>query len=93
MTVSTVSSHKVRLILMTPEMYHRYFREYENDPDLYLDKSKFVPYSYSEEKVDRYIQRQADLKRIPLAIMADDEIVGEVIIKNIERHCMSWNTF
>ena len=86
MTVSTVSSHKVRLIPMTPEMYHRYFREYENDPDLYLDKENYVPYSYSEEKVDRYIQRQADLKRIPLAIMADDEIVGEVIIKNIEEH-------
>ena len=71
---------------MTPEMYHRYYREYENDPDLYLNKAEFVPYSYSEEKVDRYIQRQADLKRIPLAIMADDEIVGEVIIKNIEEH-------
>ena len=71
---------------MTPEMYHRYFREYENDPDLYLNKAEYVPYSYSEEKVDRYIQRQADLKRIPLAIMADDEIVGEVIIKDIEEH-------
>ena len=86
MAVSTVSSHKVRLIPMTPEMYHRYYREYENDPDLYLNKAEFVPYSYTEEKVDRYIQRQADLKRIPLAIMADDEIVGEVIIKNIEEH-------
>ena len=86
MAVSTVSSHKVRLIPMTPEMYHRYFREYENDPDLYLDKENYVPYSYSEERVDRYIQRQADLKWIPLAIMADDEIVGEVIIKNIEEH-------
>ena len=57
-------------------MYHRYFREYENDPDLYPDKDKYTVYTYSKEKVDQYIQRQADLKRTPLAIMAGDEIVG-----------------
>ena len=36
--------------------------------------------------MDQYIQRQVDLKRIPLAIMTGDEIVGEIIIKNIEEH-------
>ena len=71
-----MAENKIRLTAMTPEMYHRYFREYENDPDLYADKEKFTPYTYSKEKVDQYIQRQADLKRIPLAIMAGDVIVG-----------------
>ena len=28
----------IRLTAMTPEMYHSYYREYENDPDLYLDR-------------------------------------------------------
>ena len=78
--------NNVSLTSMAPEMYHRYFMEYENNPDLYLDKSKYVSYTYSKEKVDQYIQRQADLKRIPLAILVDDDIAGEIIIKNIEDH-------
>ena len=76
----------VYLTSMTPEMYHRYFKEYENDPDLWLDKTKYVPYEYSEEKVDQYIKRQQDLKRKTLAIMCEEEIAGEVIIKNIEEN-------
>ena len=71
---------------MTPEMYHSYFKEFENDPDLWLDKSKYTPYEYHEEKVDQYIQRQTDLKRKTLAIMCGEEIVGAVIIKTIEDH-------
>ena len=54
--------------------------------DLYIDKSAYTPYTYDEEKVNRYIQRQIDLNRKALAIMYDDEIVGEVIIKNIVEH-------
>ncbi len=83
-----MDQNKVTLTAMTPEMYHCYFREYENDPDLYLDKEKYALYTYSREKVDQYIQRQADLKRIPLAILYGGEIVGEIVIKNIEeRRC------
>lgn len=41
----------IRLTAMTPEMYHSYYREYENDPDLYLDKDKYTAYTYSKEKV------------------------------------------
>ncbi|MBQ3371615.1 MAG: GNAT family N-acetyltransferase [Oscillospiraceae bacterium] len=80
-----MEQNSIRLTPMTPSMYHRYFREYENDPDLYLDPKKCVAYVYNKEKVDQYIQRQIDLKRIPLAILYDDEIVGEVVIKNIEK--------
>ena len=75
---------RIRLVPMTPAMYYAYFKEYENDPDLYLDKEKYVPYEYSEEKVTRYIRRLEDLKRIPLAILCDEEVVGEIVIKNIE---------
>lgn len=76
----------VYLLPMTPEMYHEYFKEYQNDLDLYIDKSAYVPYTYDEEKVNRYIQRQIDLNRIVLAIMHNDEIVGEILIKNIVEH-------
>ena len=47
----------VYLLPMTPEMYHEYFKEYQNDLDLYIDKSAYVPYTYDEEKVNRYLKR------------------------------------
>ena len=31
---------------MTAEMYHAYFREYRNDPDLYLDPGAYTAYTY-----------------------------------------------
>lgn len=74
----------VYLLPMTAEMYHEYFKEYENDLDLYIDKDSWEAYVYEEEKVNRYIQRQIDLGRKAFAIMCDDEMVGELIIKNIE---------
>ena len=77
---------RIRLVPMTEEMYRSYFAGYENDPDLYLPGQAYVRYEYSEEKVGRYVRRQRDKNRIPLAIMYDDEIVGEIIIKNIEPH-------
>ena len=33
---------------MTPEMYHEFFREYQNDMDLYLDKNEFFEYVYDK---------------------------------------------
>ena len=76
----------VKLTLMTDEMYRLFFREYENDPDLYMPGQEYVHYEYSEEKVERYVRRQRDLKRVTLAVMYDDEIAGEIIIKDIEDH-------
>lgn len=69
---------------MTPEMYHEFFREYQNDMDLYLDKNEFFEYVYDKSKVDAYIQRQVDLKRQPFAIMYGDEMVGELKIYDID---------
>lgn len=68
---------------MTPEMYHEFFREYQNDMDLYLDKNEFFEYVYDKSKVDAYIQRQIDLNRLPFAIMLGNNIVGELKIYDI----------
>lgn len=81
-----IMQEKITLVPMTDEMYRSFFREYENDPDLYLPGQEYVHYKYSEDKVAKYVQRQKELKRIPLAIMYDGEIVGEIIIRNIEPH-------
>lgn len=67
-------------------MYHEYFKEYQNDADLYIDKSAYAPYTYDAEKVNRYIRRQADLNRKVFAIMHNDEMVGELVLKNIMEH-------
>ena len=76
----------VYLLPMTADMYHAYFKAYQNDLDLYIDKRSYTPYVYDAEKVNRYIQRQIDLKRKVFAIMVDDEMAGEVVIKNIVDH-------
>ena len=73
----------IHLRPMTADMYHRYFQEYESDPDLCLDKSTYTPYVYDAEKVDRYIQKQINLHRIPFAIEHEGEMVGEILLKNI----------
>ncbi len=77
---------EIRLAPMTDEMYHRYFQAYENDPDLLREGQAYSPYAYSKEAVDRYVRRQRDLGRIPLAILLGDEIVGEIILRDIEAH-------
>ena len=76
----------IRLVPMTDEMYHRYLTEYENDPDLLLKGQEYRAFAYSAETAEKYIRRQKDLKRVPLAILCGDDIAGEVIIKNIEAH-------
>ena len=75
--------NRIGLKPMTREMYHAYFREYQNDPELYIDKKDFVPYVYDAEKVDRYVKKQFDLGRKCFAVTLDGEAVGEVIIKDI----------
>ena len=79
-----IKQDNIQIVPMTAEMYHSFFREYENDPDLYRPGQEYVHYQYREEAVEKYIQRQKDLKRIPLAILHDDDIVGEIVIKDIE---------
>ena len=75
---------EVKLIPMTPELYHAYCQTYENDPDLYLDKTKCEPYVYSRELADRFIRHQNQPDRLWFAIRYGDETVGEVILKRIE---------
>ena len=79
-----IEENRIRLVPMTDEMYRSYFMEYENDPGLCLPGQAYVHYEYSEERTAAYIQRQRDLGRVPLAILCDGEIVGEIVIKDIE---------
>ena len=77
---------EITLTPMTARMYHAFFRDYQNDADLYLDKSEFREYTYDRKTVDAYIQRQIALKRLPFAIMYGDEMVGELRFYDIKPH-------
>ena len=77
-------SKTIALKPMTPELYHAFFKEYHNDPDLYLNPEDFFEYRYDRDTVDAYIQKQIDLGRLPFAIMYGEEIVGELKLYNIE---------
>ena len=72
-----------RLAPMTAQMYHEYYREYRSDPDLCFDKGDFAEFAYDPEWVDRYVRRQADPGRRCFAILHGDEVVGELILKDI----------
>ncbi len=59
--INELKPSNIRLLLMTAEMYRSYFMEYENDPDLYLEGQEYTPYTFSEEKVSRYVFNELDI--------------------------------
>ena len=69
---------------LTKELYRTYYREFSNDLDIFIDMGRFFVYQYSEERYDAYWQRQPDLGRVHLAVILQDEPVGEVVLKNID---------
>ena len=74
---------EIKLTPMTDQMYHDFFREYENDKALFKSEKEYRKYSYRREHVDSYIKRVKVHNRIPLAIMKGNQIVGEILFKDI----------
>lgn len=81
-----MDTDRIRLVPMTDEMFHVFYQGFENDPCLCRPGQPYKPFCYSGEWVERYIRWQKDLNRVPLAIICGDEIVGEIIFKDIEPH-------
>lgn len=80
----------IRLCNMTKELARQYFKQFKMDPDLFMDMSKFRPYVYSQEQSDATVERYRQLGRTYLAVMLDEEPIGEVILKNVDleqKHC------
>lgn len=80
----------IRLCEMTKELSRQYHRCFVLDPDLFMDMSKYQPYVYSEENSDATVERYQKLGRIYLAVMLENEPIGEIIIKYIDwekKHC------
>ena len=74
----------VSLVPMTREMCHSFYKNFRNDPAIFIDMSKFAEYVYTPEKVDRYFDENNIESRRLFAIMVDGKIVGECKLKYID---------
>lgn len=77
---------EISLRIMTRELCHALYRNWEQDPDLYMDMELFVPYVYSADRVDRYFdKRRQDPSCKYFAVMKGGAPVGELLLKKIDR--------
>ncbi len=75
---------------MTHEIARMYFRGFVVDPMLFIEGQEYRPYQYSVEKADSTVDRHHQMGRVYLAVMLNDEPIGELVLKNInrdEQHC------
>ena len=75
----------VELKPMTRQMCHEFYREFENDPAIYGDMSKFSEFVYTQQWADAYFDRQMEKGRLLFAVYADGQMVGEVKLHSIRR--------
>lgn len=68
---------------ITLNLYHEYFKGFEYDESIFIDRKDYFHYQYSKEKVDKYYQRQQVDTRVVFMIMQGDQPVGELKLKNI----------
>ena len=74
----------ISLIPMTHQMCHEFYKNFQNDPAIFMDMSKFAEYVYIPEKVDRYFDENTIPSRRLFAIVVDGKIVGECKLKYID---------
>lgn len=75
---------EILLIPMTQELCHEFFREFENDENIFADMSLFKAYQYDKERVDAYFLNQQKDNRIVFMIMLKGHPIGEIKIKDID---------
>lgn len=74
---------QITLQRMTRELCHAFYKDFQNDSAIFMDMSKFFPYQYSKEKVDKYFDEQQINTRIVFMIMFHERPVGELKLKYI----------
>lgn len=75
---------EISITPMTKELARAYYRNFTLDEDLFEDKSKYVPFQYSDEFSDGRIRRYAEMGRIFMAVMLGQIPIGEIVLKNID---------
>ena len=80
----------LHLVPSTKELTRAYYRVFTHDPALFEDESQLVPYVYDEAAVDaKFEERQKRIHNRPFFILLGDEVIGELVLKNLdeERKC------
>lgn len=80
----------IRLESMTKDLYRTFMREFIPDISLFSDPKAYKPYIYDQVRCDSTFDRYVSLGRVHLAIMVQNEPIGEIILKKIsheEKHC------
>lgn len=76
----------ITLAEISMQLMHEYYRGFETDACIYLDKSLYREYVYSKERVDAYFDRLASMKdRADYMILLDGRPIGEIAVKRIDR--------
>lgn len=75
---------KLYLIPWTRELCHKFYKNFENDPDIFVDMNAFSKYRYNRQKVNRYFDENQKKSRIVLYLMKGEQPIGEVKIKEID---------
>ena len=66
-------------------LLQEYYRNFEADPDLYMDPSNCHPYRYDPHRVAAYYRRlSAQIDRVDRLILLDGAPVGEIAFKRID---------
>ena len=79
-------SQKVTLTPATRELLHTYYRDFENDPDLFMDMDRFVPFHYDPDRIDaRFDAWRAAGDRVDFLILRGEAPIGELALKHIDR--------
>lgn len=76
---------KIFLRIMTRELCHQLYLEWENDPSIYMDMKLFATYQYDENTVNKYFDSRQHPPQILFAIMKDEKPIGELQLKQINR--------
>lgn len=71
---------------ITLELAHEYFKDFQSDPDIFMDMDRFVEYRYSPRVVDAYynIRKASTADRKDFFIMHEGKPIGEIALKHID---------
>lgn len=80
-----MSDSQIHLQPVELSLLNEYYKNFEMDPDIYMDMSLFHEYQYSAEKVEAYYNKLKFQKdRVDFLIMLNAKPIGEIGLKHID---------
>ena len=82
-----MSDSQIYLQPIELNLLNDYYKDFEMDPDIYMDMSLFHEYQYSAEKVEAYYNKLKSQKdRVDFLIMLNEKPIGEISLKHIDNN-------